>query len=194
MKNKTLLFCLIAAIAVNIVFAISAALLLAMGKVQPFLALFITSLMFAYHIDIRLLSGLLITPFKKRIRIDKKCHQISKAEFARLDKIRVKRWKDRYPTLFKGQFALTNDNSIDEIIRNNINSERVHWACCVLGMGAIPLGCVFSSDELWIYLATSLLSSFLLDLPLVLIQRYNRHRLYALRNMLEKKQKTQPQR
>ena len=117
MKNKTLLFCLIAAIAVNIAFATSASLLVTMGKVQPFLALFITSLMFAYHIDIRLLSGLLIAPFKKRIDINKKCHQISKAEFARLNKTRAKRWKDKYPTLFKGQFVLTSGNSIDEIIK-----------------------------------------------------------------------------
>ncbi len=186
MKNKTLLGCLILVATTNLAFIVFLILFLVFEGKQPYMALFVTFLMFAYHLDVRFLSGAILSPFRSRIDVDGKSHRISEAEFKRLNKLKIKKWKNCYPTLFKGQFALKGGKAIDEVIRSSINAENVHWLCFFLGLGAIPLGCLLSLDELWLYLLTSLLASLLLDLPFVLIQRYNRYRLYSVKDMIKK--------
>ena len=183
--------CILIASITNLAFILFLILCLVLDQKQPYLALFITFLMFAYHIDIRLLIGLTVSSFKRKIDVEKKSHRISESEFKRLDKLKVKKWKDRCPTLFKGQFALKGGEAINEVILNSINAEIVHWFCFFLGFGAIPLGCLLSLDELWLYLLTSLLTSFFLDLPFVLIQRYNRYRLYSVKDMLAKRKRAE---
>lgn len=189
MKNKTLLAFVIVSSLINVAFLVFLILFFAFDGKQPYLALFITFLMFAYHIDIRLLSGVLVSLFKGKIDIDKKAHRISEKEYGRLRKLKVKEWKGRFPTLFKKQFSLTAPGGVDEVLRNCINAEIVHWFCLFLGLGAIPLGCLLSFDELWLYILTSLLALLFLDLPFILIQRYNRFRLYEVNDRLEAREK-----
>ena len=188
MKNKTLRNFIILASLVNVVFVVFLVLFLVFEHKQPYLALFITFLMFAYHIDIRILIGTFVSLFKSRINVEKKSCRISEKEFKRLTKLKVKKWKEKAPTLFKSQFSLKNSQGVDVIIQNCINAEIVHWLCFFFGLGAIPLGCLLSLDELWLYILTSLIASLLFDLPFVLIQRYNRYRLYSLRDKIAKKE------
>ena len=191
MKNKTLRNLIILASLTNVVFIVFLVLFLVFEHKQPCLALFITFLIFAYHIDIRILIGTFVSLFKSRINVEKKIHRISEKEFKRLTKLKVKKWKEKAPTLFKSQFSLKDSHGVDVIIQNCINAETVHWLCFFFGLGAIPLGCIFSLDELWLYILTSLITSLLFDLPFVLIQRYNRYRLYSLRDKIAKKENVQ---
>lgn len=185
MKNKTLPAFVIASSLINVAFLVFLFLFFAFDGKQPYLALFITFLMFAYHIDIRLLSGVLVSLFKSKIDVKKKTHRISEKEYGRLRKLKVKEWKGRFPTLFKKQFSLDKEGAVDEVLRSCINAEVVHWLCLVLGLGAIPLGCLLSPDELWLYILTSLLALLFFDLPFILIQRYNRFRLYKVKDRMD---------
>ena len=188
MKNKTLLNCILLTFLVNVTFAVFLVLVILFENKQPYLALFITFTIFAYHLDIRFLIGALVSLFKGKINVEKKSHRISEKEYKRLVKLKVKKWKDRLPTLFKKQFTLKGAQGVDEVIRNCINAESVHWLCFFFGFGAIPLGCLLSFEELWLYILTSCLASLFVDLPFVLIQRYNRYRLYSLRDKLSIKE------
>ncbi len=188
-KNKTLLGFIAASFLINAAFLVFLFLFLAFDGKQPYLALFITFLMFAYHIDVRLLSGALVSAFKGKINIEKKSHRISEKEYRRLTRLKVKKWKDRFPTLFKKQFSLDKEGAVDEVLRSCINAEIVHWLCLVLGLGAIPLGCLLSLDELWLYALTSLLALLFFDLPFILIQRYNRFRLYKVKDRLDARER-----
>ncbi len=191
MKNKTLRNFIILASIVNVVFIVFLVLFLVFGHKQPYFALFITSLMFAYHIDIRIVIGTLVSLFKSKIDVEKKIHRISEREFKNLTRLKVKKWKEKAPTLHQKQFSLKDNQGLDVIIRNCINAEIVHWLCFFFGFGAIPLGCLLSFDELWLYILTSLVASLLSDLPFILIQRYNRYRLYSLRDKMAKKKPLQ---
>ena len=187
MKKGTLVFYIALASAVNAAFLAFFVLVLCLGNEQPYLALFITFLMLAYHLNVRLFIGAFADLFKNRIDVDKPRHRISEDEFKRLETLKVKKWKKLFPALSPEQFALDESNEVGSIIRSCINAERIHWLCFFLGLGAIPLGCAVSLSEWWLYLTISLLASLLIELPLILIQRYNRYRLYRLKDRIDKR-------
>ena len=152
------------------------------GYVQPYVALFITSLMFVYHCDIRIFIGYIANIFKNKININNKCFNISKREYDILEKLKIKKWKDKYFTLYKNQFTITKIDKIkiEEVIKNNINAEIVHKLCIIFGLLAIAIGSMISIDEILIYTLTSIFTCLCLDLPPILIQRYNRYRLQKI--------------
>ena len=184
--NKTLVTFIICSIIINALFAISAVLLSVFGYKQPYIALFITFFMFAYHVDIRIIIGAIVSCFKSKINVDKALFIVSKREFHLLVFFKVKHWKDRFATLHKDQFVFEK-NDIVSLLKNNINAEIVHHICFFVGFIAIALGYLISPDELLVYVITSALASFLLDLPPIMIQRYNRYRLQNIKNMQRNK-------
>ncbi len=184
MKNKTLLTLIIYSIAINLAFATSCVLLALCGRKQPYIAIFITLFMFAYHADIRHLISAITTLFKSKINIDCKIFSVSEREFIFLNKLKVKKWKDKFVTLYKDQFKI--NQNIDIVLKNNIHAEICHWICFFAGLFAILFGYLLSANELWIYIITSILASFLLDLPPILIQRFNRFRLQKIKNWRNK--------
>ena len=188
MKNKTLFIGVVIAIIVNIIFLVCGVLFAVCGYRSPYVALFITSLMFAYHTDVRILIGTFFTLTKSKINVNKKIFEIKENEFAFLSKLGVKRWKDNFIALYKNQFILksTRDkNQIEKVLKNNIWAEIVHWVGFFVGFFAILIGCLISVDELWLYIITAVLTSLLVDLPPILIQRYNRFRLQKIYKSLK---------
>ena len=190
MKNKTLLVCIIITIIVNIAFAAFLSLSFIFEGKQPYFALFVTSFMFLYHIDIRLFIGSITSIFKKRINVDGKIFAINRKEYERLEKLGIKKLKRRAITLFENQFVVhgrANEDGIETVLRNNINAEIIHWICFFASLFGILFGWLISPEEIWIYVVASLLSSLLGDLPFILIQRYNRYRLSVIRKLLSSK-------
>ena len=181
--NKTLLAVIIYSVIVNFLFIASAVFLFVFGYKQPYIALFITLLMFAYHIDIRIIVGMLVSCFKQKINVDNALFNVSQSEFRLLSFFKVRCWKDRFVTLYKNQFILEK-NDIVSLLKNNINAELVHQICFFIGLLAIVLGYLVSPDELLLYVITSLLVSFLFDLPPVMIQCYNRYRLQNIKKKI----------
>ncbi len=190
MKNKTLLQVIIISAIINVSFIVSAILFAIYDCTQPYVAIFITLFMFAYHADIRLLVGLIISIFKKWINVDRDCFVISLKEYKRLDKLKIKKWKEHVLTLYKNQFVMQGNMSkerVETILKNNINAEITHWVCFFVSFLAILFGYLLSPEEIWIYIATSIVCSLLLDLPFILIQRYNRYRLLKIKNKIVEK-------
>lgn len=184
MKNKTLLSFIIFSIVINILFIVSVILKLVYNG-QPYTAIFITLFMFVYHIDIRIIIGFIVSLFKSKINIKSKAFIISKKEFTLLEKMGVKKLNKHIITMYKNQFILSNNcdsHCIEIILKNNINAEIVHRVCFLIGLFAILFGYLLSSEELLIYVITSLLASFFFDLPSILLERYNRHRLQKIFN------------
>ena len=181
MKNKTLHNLIVVCCVINLLFAVSGILVAVYDK-QPFVAIFITMFMFAYHADVRVVIGAVTNKLvKSRINVDKKCYTVSKKEFDFLSKLDVKKWKDKFVTLFSDQFTVSTNN-IENVLKNNINAEITHHLCFAMGLLAIPLGWLISAEELWLYVATAVVASLALDLPPILIQRYNRFRLLKIKN------------
>lgn len=187
MKNKNLLIAIFITIIVNILFLISLILIIVIGHKQPYPALFITLFMFAYHIDVRAIIGATISLFKGKININSSCFKISIKEFKFLNLLRVKQWKKHFVTLFENQFSVNNLNldNIEKILKNNINAEIVHTLCFFAGFLAVLFGWLLSPEELLLYIITSAIASMFIDLPAILIQRYNRFRLLKIKNKVE---------
>lgn len=191
MKNKTLRNGGILTIIINLLFFASIIPCILYGLELPYSIFFITFAMFAYHTDVRIVIGLFCTAlFREKINVNKKVYTIKDKEFAFLNKLKVKKWKDNFIALDRGQFILKDlrdEEKVKQVLQNNICAEIIHWICFFVGFLAIPLGCLMSVDEWYIYVITSVLTSMFADLPAILIQRFNRYRILQTLNKPAKK-------
>lgn len=105
--------------------------------------------------------------------------RVGTAEATFLEKVlRVKRWKDRLPdgaTWFEGGFAKARLDRRDgeflrRFARETMRGEATHWAV----LCALPL---FALWNPWWGMLINLLAGLVLNLPCIIAQRYNRHRL-----------------
>lgn len=183
MKSGVIKGGIVFSILVNLVFLTSLIICFVLGFNGVHFSIFITLLMFAYHTDIRLIIGGSVNLFKNKINLKSKMFKISEKEYKFLHKLGVKNWKNKIVTWNKKYFSLDNlhdKNNIEFLLKNNITAEIVHFICFFVGFLAIYIGCLLSADEWYIYLITSILASFLIDFPPILIQRYNRYRLLKI--------------
>lgn len=133
----------------------------------------ITFFTIAYHLDIRLIIGNIIPLYKNKININSKYFELKKFEDVLYKKIKVKKWKSKVPAYSPEEFDI-NKQTLEEIVRNICNSEIVHTANIIASY--IPLFFIIFFGTPAVFIITSVLVS-LIDLFLVIIQRYNRPRL-----------------
>lgn len=190
MKNKSFLAGLIITIILNLFFLTGIILCCIFGFTMPYSTILITAFMFVYHCDIRILIAEIFTVFfKKRVNLSKKTYKISKKEFNFLNRLGVKKWKDSFVAWDKKQFVikdLRNRENLEIVLRNNISAEIIHWICFIASFFSILFGCLMSLSEWWIYLVTAIVVPLLIDLPPILIQRFNRFRLQKFFSMQSK--------
>ncbi len=182
MKNKTVIIGIIFTIILNIAFlaCITAGVLRGFG--EPLFTIFITLVIFVYHVDVRIVIGFVVTKFfKQKLNINSKKYLIGTKEYRFLDKLKVKYWKDKFVALDKSQFLVSSKDDLERALRSNISAEIIHIICFVAGFFSIAIGCLLAINEWWIYVLTAFLASFLCDFPPILIQRYNRFRLQRIR-------------
>ncbi len=182
-KNKELQFAIILTICINFVFICSAIFVAIFGWYSPQIAVFITSVMFAYHCDIRIVVGYLFSHFfKSKICVQSRVFAIKETEYKRLQKLGVKKWKDHFIAWNRNLFVLEklDKDRLNIVFQNNITAEITHWTCFFVGFLAVPIGILLSSAEWWIYLLTATITSLIADLPPIFIQRYNRYRLQSI--------------
>ena len=185
MKSKTIKFCIVV---FNLLFFVSLGLCIGFDFSQPYMAIFITMLMFAFHVDIRLVTAGLTRLFAKNINFNSKIFKISTKEYEFLEKLKVKKWKDNYVTWNKNQFTLSlklGEVSINRVLKNNVMAEITHIFCIITSSIAILVGCLLSKDEWWLYVLTTVLSDIFCDILPILIQRYNRYRLQKIQEKLK---------
>ena len=130
-----------------------------------------------YHLAVRLAVGLLIdAKYHNHMDYTKKWFCERGFERGLYQKLRVKEWKNRFPTFTPENFDLKT-HSIAEIVQVTCQSEIVHEVNMVLSFVPVLFSIWFGS--LGVFLITSCLA-FLYDSIFVIIQRYNRPRLKRL--------------
>lgn len=130
-----------------------------------------------YHFSMRLVVGSLVdAKYHNRMDYTKKWFQEKSFEKKLYKKLKVRKWKKRFPTLNPQDFDLKN-RSVEEIIQVTCQAEIVHEIIMVLSF--VPVLFTVWLDSFDAFFATSCIA-FLFDCVFVIIQRYNRPRLIRL--------------
>lgn len=149
-----------------------------------FLSLAITFGTISYHLVMRLLVGFGTLILKKRdLDYNGKWFSPKKVESGIYQKLGVKRWKGKMPTYNPSTFSIK-EHSLEEVIQTMCISEISHELNVVLSF--VPLSFALIWGEFPVFLITSIVGG-LIDMPFVIMQRYNRPRLVR---MLEKRKGT----
>lgn len=139
-----------------------------------FASLGITSMTVCYHFTVRLVIGN-VTDAIMRNEADwrKPWFRQRRFEEKLYKKLKVKRWKDRMPTVDEDAFALAK-KPIERIIGATCQAEVVHELDVLASLAAILFAILFG--DFWVFLITSILGAAF-DMIFVIMQRYNRPRL-----------------
>ncbi len=144
----------------------------------------ITSMTVCYHFTVRLFIGNIVDAVMRNEADWRKPWFRQRAFEEKLyKKLKVKRWKDRLPTIDENAFKL-GKQPIERIIGATCQSEVIHELDVLASLAAILFAVPFG--DLWVFLITSILGAAF-DMIFVIMQRYNRPRLLKL--AMRKRQK-----
>ena len=130
-----------------------------------------------YHLAIRLAVGYLVDArYHNRMDYTKKWFAEKTFERELYKKIRVKKWKERFPTFNPQDFDLKSC-PVEEIVQVTCQAEIVHEINMVLSFVPIVFSVWFGS--VGVFVLTSC-AAFIFDSIFVIMQRYNRPRLMRL--------------
>lgn len=142
-----------------------------------YLTLAVTFGTIAYHLGIRLLTGLLYNArMKNRADYTRKWYRPHPWESRLYQFLKVKAWKNRMPVYSPEVFSVQN-HTWDEIAQATCQSELVHETNMLLSF--IPLAASLYFGAFYVFLITSICGA-VLDLLFVIIQRYNRPRIVKI--------------
>ena len=149
-------------------------LFLILNRLHPsvaFLSLAVTFGTISYHFLIRLLIGLCFN-LTMRNRADYHAVWFQPRAWERplYDRLKVKRWKKRMPT-YQPELFDPRLHTWDEIAQAMCQAELVHETIVIASF--LPLLASVRFGAFWVFLITSVFSA-LLDLVLVIMQRFNR--------------------
>lgn len=141
---------------------------------EIFATLGITAMTVCYHFTVRLVIGD-VTDAIMRNEADWRNPWFRERKFEQrlYKKLKVKKWKDRMPTIDEDAFRL-GKKPIERIIGATCQAEIVHELDMLASLAAISFAAWFGS--LWIFVITSVLGAAF-DLIFVIMQRFNRPRL-----------------
>lgn len=142
------------------------------------LSLLITCATFLYHFLMRLAVGHLIP---NRFTGRENWFRQKKWEPKLYEKLNVQAWKGHMPTFDPPSFDLSK-HSLNDVIATMCKSEVVHEVIILFSF--LPLLAAIPFGEFPVFLLTSLFAAAV-DALFVLLQRYNRPRLMALRDRRE---------
>ena len=146
------------------------------------LSLAITCGTFAYHLGMRLLTGLAFrTVMRNRADYRKRWYRVLPRERALYERLGVKRWKKRLPSYDASLFD-PRLHTWEEIAQAMCQAELVHEIIVVLSFLPIAAGRWFGAFP--VFILTSVLAAAV-DLTFVILQRYNRQRVLRI---LDRKQ------
>ena len=144
----------------------------------PVLSLAITFGTASYHLVMRLLvGGAFQAMMQNRADLCKRWYRVGRREMAVYEALKVKRWKRRMPTYDNALFD-PRLHTWDEVAQAMCQAELVHETIALLSFLPIAAGLRFGAYP--VFIVTSVLSAGY-DLLFVMMQRYNRQRIMALR-------------
>ena len=142
-------------------------------------SLAITFLTISYHFIMRLLVGLIINSImKNKADYNKRWFKTNKLEEKWYQFLKIKKWKKIMPNYEKELFD-PKLHSWEDILMAMCQAEVVHEIIMILSY--IPLIFSIWFNEFIVFLITSILAS-LLDYIYVMMQRYNRNRIFRIVN------------
>ena len=172
MKQKMFLITLF-----SFVGAVASAVVYYFTKYAAVFSIAITCGTIFYHFAMRLAVGYTINGiFHDQMDHTKRWFRVSALEQKFYKMLRVKKWKSRVPTYNPQTFQLEH-HSLTEILQATCQSEIVHETIMVLSFVPIIFSLWFGA--LGVFLGTSC-AACLYDSMFVIIQRYNRPRLFWL--------------
>ena len=131
----------------------------------------------SYHIIMRLLVGLSFQAvMQNRAEPGRRWYRVGKGEMAVYEALKIKRWKRRMPTFDNARFN-PQLHSWGEIAQAMCQAELVHETIVVLSFLPIAEGIWFGMYP--VFIVTSVLAAGY-DLMFVMMQRYNRQRIFSL--------------
>ena len=146
-----------------------------------------------FHATYRALMGRFIGYFRPLLNLNSKVFRVDSIECEIYDALKVKGWKDVVPAWNKTHFMLSlkdirDIKKVDQVLRYNVSAEITHhlnFYCSLFG----TLFCLFKGMQgwWWMFGAVSLILGCVADLPFIIIQRYNRARVYPIYKRLEEK-------
>lgn len=142
------------------------------------LTLFITSLTFWYQFEMRNFTGNYLIKLFPKFKINNKWFRQTKLELKLDELLKVKQWKKRVKSYNPMEF----DNkrySLKQICDHMHRAEVIHEIIFVLSY--VPILFSIWAGDSWIFVITSIMAS-LIDLSLVIVQRYNSNRVLKLLN------------
>ncbi|MBQ3133524.1 MAG: hypothetical protein IJC17_04525 [Clostridia bacterium] len=149
-------------------------------QAKPFEIIYTTAITagtIAYHFWMRLfVGGVFNFLLNNKVDYNKKWFRVGKAEQKLYRILKVKKWKQYFPTYDKNAFD-RKQHSWNEIAQAMCQSELVHETIAVLSFLPILSSRWFGATL--VFVLTSIFSA-LFDLTFVMIQRYNRPRVLKL--------------
>lgn len=174
-RNMAIMICVnILMVAITVLFAI---LCRKYGQ-EWMLTLYVTFLTISYHFIMRLTVGELITIRyrNRKFNLNSVGFRMYQFEPELYKRLKVKKWKKNIITAKPEQFDISK-NGMEEMLHNIAQAELVHRIIMVLSF--IPLVLIIPYGAPIIFIMTSIFSC-LIDLQLVIVQRYNRPRVIKL--------------
>lgn len=138
----------------------------------------------AYHFDLRLAVGLVVSSImKNKADYHKKWYHPLSFETGLYEILKVKKWKEKMPTYDSSTFSLKY-HTLDEIAQSMCQSEIVHQFNALLSF--VPLFLIPLFGQPIVFTITSIIAACL-DMIFIIMQRYNRPRIIRLIERKESK-------
>lgn len=151
---------------------------------DAFYSLFVTFLTISYHFAMRLAVGEVITLLyaRREFNYEARWYRQSSLEKLFYKKIGLKKRKKTAITAKPWQFDI-NERTYEELLHNMTQAEVVHEIIMVLSFVPILFSIPFGA--LGVFIITSVIAC-LIDMYFVMIQRFNRPRVLALKRKMER--------
>ncbi|MCH3922196.1 hypothetical protein [Limosilactobacillus sp.] len=148
------------------------------------LSLVLTFLVTFYQLGMRLVVGNVIEP---RLKLDQDCRwfRVTAGEQRLYRLLKVRKWKSFLPTYSPEKYDLRR-RSLPQLIQTMIAAEFDHELMFILTY--LPLILIVPFGDPAIFISTSVIVS-LIELPFIILQRYNRARLQRLLRRRERRQR-----
>ena len=162
---------------ISLIVSFAAGASYAFTKTRTFFPVAVTFGTIFYHLAMRLAIGSLVdAKYHNRMDYTKKWFQERAFEKKLYQKLNVRKWKKRLPTLNPEDFDLKS-RSLEEIIQVMCQAEIVHELIMPLSFVPIVFSIWFGSLDVFVITSCA---SLLFDGIFVIMQRYNRPRLMRL--------------
>ena len=148
------------------------------------LSLVITLGVVVYQLGMRLLTGNVVERFfPQRFSYDHGWFSVRPGEIKLYHCLKVKQWKKHLPTYDPDKYDVRK-HSVEEIIQTMCCAELDHELMMVFGY--LPIILIWWFGDPAVFIITSIVAS-LIELPFIVMQRFNRNRLVKIAKRKEKR-------